>query len=324
MTKKTNLILFMLLVSQLALITLVYWPGKGKNQAATNLLPGMNPENIVEFSITDEAGKTLAMKREDQGEWQVSDGKGTAYPADAERMQGVLATMTSLQSQRLVTRTPSSHIRLQVDDKIFAKKLAVTGKNGETQTLIIGSSPGPQTVHVRPTAANDVYLAKGLTVSELDTETESWWRKDYVLVDREKLKEIKLENSHGSLTLQKEGDKWRLAGDDAQQELAGAPVDTFLQRATHLVVTRYLGKEHQGKPLDAAVLTLTTDQETITVTIGPEEKKDKNDGKEADGEHVIKSSASAFFATASAYQIKPLTGMKKADLVQKDEGSEKE
>jgi hypothetical protein len=202
-----------------------------------------------------------------------------------------------------------------VDDKFFAKKVVFKTKDGKTQTLFFGSSPGPQTIHVRSQATDDVFLVKGISTWELDTDRESWWQKGYVQVDRNRLQEVGLQNSHGSFTLRKEGEMWHVSGDEPQQEPAPAALDSFLQNVTHITVNSYLGRQYQGKPLETAALTLTTGQETVTVNIGP-----PNSGE--DSEHVIKSSASPFFATAGSYQIAPLLDMKKEDLQQKAEEKE--
>jgi hypothetical protein len=305
MKKYMNRMLLALLGAQLILILFLYWTGREKGEPVTDLMQGLAGEAVTEFTITDGTGKTLFLRREENGDWQAGDGQAVSYPADPEQISHMLTTLTSLQSRRLVTRTKSSHIRLQVDDKVFAKKVALRGRDGEPKTLFLGSSPGPQNIHVRPAATDDVYLVDGLSAWELDTEPESWWQRNYVLLDGEKLTEVSLNNSHGGFTLRREGDKWRLADADPQQELAPAAVADFLHRASRISITRYLGREHRGKPLDAAVLTLTAEGRVpLTVTIGA-----KSGGE--DNEHVIKSSASPFFAAADSDQLAPLLAMKR-------------
>jgi len=313
--KKTNLILLILLACQLLLIALLYLPGGEKGQPVVELVPGLAADSVAELSITDATGKTLSLKREPDGNWLIDDGGSDMFPADAGQIQRIVNTLTSLQSQRLVTRTRSSHIRLQVDDNVFAKKIVFKAKDGKTQTLLLGSSSSPQTIHVRPQATDDVYLASGISTWELDTDRESWWQKGYVQVDRNRLQEVSLQNSHGSFTLRKEGGKWHVSGDEPQLEPEPAALDSFLQKINHIAVNSYLGRQYQGKPLDTAALTLTTDQETVTVNIGPPSSGEDN-------EHVIKSSASPFFATAGSFQIDPLIDMKKEDLQRQAEEKE--
>jgi len=134
-------------------------------------------------------------------------------------------------------------------------------------------------------------------------------------VDRNRLQEVTLKNSHGSFTLRKNGEKWQVSGDESPQEPDPAALDSLLQKLTHIAITSYLGRQYQGKPLDTAVLTLITDSQTVTVNIGPAASGEDTD-------HVIKSSASPFFAAAGGFQIDPLTGMKKEDLYKN--GEEKE
>jgi hypothetical protein len=313
--KKINLILLILLICQLLLIAFLYLPSGEKGQPVVELVPGLTADTVIELSITDATGKTLSLKRENDGNWLIDDGSPDLFPADAGQTQHIISNLISLQSQRLVTRTRSSHIRLQVDDKVFVKKIVLKAQDGKTQTLFLGSSSGPQTIHVRPQSTDNVYLARGISTWNLDAHKESWWRKLYVQVDRNRLREVTLKNSHGSFTLRKDGEKWQVNGDESQQEPEPAALDSFLQKLTHIAINSYLGRQYQGKPLDTAVLTLTTDSQTVTVNIGPKESGEDDD-------HVIKSSASPFFATAGSFQIDPLTGMKKEDFYNK--GEEKE
>lgn len=317
MKKKANLILLILLAGQLLLIAFLYLPGGEKGQPLVELVPGLTADTLDELSITDATGKTLSLQREDNGSWLIDDGGADNFPADADQVQHIVNNLTSLQSQRLVTRTRSSHIRLQVDDKVFAKKIIFRAKNGATQTLLLGSSSGPQTIHVRPQATDDVYLARGISTWNLDTDKESWWQRVYLQIDGNKLQELTLKNRYGSFTLEKEGEKWLVRGDEPQQEPEPAALDGFLQKVSHIAINSYLGRQYQGKPLDTAVLTLTTDKETVTVNIGPRKSGE-------DEEHVIKSSASPFFATAGSYQIDPLIDMKKEDLFSKTEEKERQ
>jgi len=308
--KKTNLILLILLVCQLSLIAFLYFPSSEKGQPVVELVPDLTYDTLAELSITDATGKTLSLQREDDANWLIDDGGSYRFPADADQIKHIVNNLTSLQSQRLVTRTRSSHIRLQVDDKVFAKKLVFKGKNGESQTLLLGSSSGPQTIHVRPQTTDDVYLAKGISTWNLDTDKESWWQKIYLQVDRNRLQEVTLKNSNGSFTLRKEGEKWQVSGDEPQQEPEPAALEGFLQKVNHIAINSYVGRQYEGNPLDTAVLTLTTDKETVTVNIGPQQS-------EEDVEHVIKSSTSPFFATTGSYQIDPLIDMKKEELLSK-------
>ncbi|MBU4262912.1 MAG: DUF4340 domain-containing protein [Proteobacteria bacterium] len=315
--KKINLILLILLICQVLLIAFLYLPSGEKGQPVVELVPGLTAGTVAELSITDVTGKTLSLKKENDGNWLIDDGSPDMFPADAGQIQHIITNLTSLQSQRLVTRTRSSHIRLQVDDKVFVKKIVLKAKDGKTQTLLLGSSSGPQTIHVRPQSTDNVYLARGISTWNLDTHKESWWQKLYVQVDRNRLQELTLKNSHGSFTLRKDGEKWQVSGDESQQEPEPAALDNFLQKVTHIVINSYLGKQYQGKPLDTAVLTLTTDKETVTVNIGPKESGEDDD-------HIFKSSASPFFATAGSFQIDPLTGMKKEDFYNKGEEKEQQ
>lgn len=308
MKKNINRILSILLIGQLALIAIFYWPGKEKKTAPTELVTGLNAESVRELTITDDEGKTLALAKDNAGQWQVTSATPLPLPADGKQMERTIASLTSLQSQRLVTRTRASHVRLLVDDRVFSRKITLRGEKDKSSTLFLGTTPGQQTTHVRAQGSDDVYLARGISAWELITEQDSWIAKEYVAIDREKLQEVRLTNGHGSLTLIREQGNWRLAGaDEASSAVAEDAVDALLQRATRLTLHEYLGKDKPTDALDAATLTLVAEGQTVTVDIG-------SGRKDYDNFHVIKSSASPFYVTVSDYQIKPLLDMTKEGL----------
>ncbi|MFH1215120.1 MAG: DUF4340 domain-containing protein [Pseudomonadota bacterium] len=307
MRKNTNRILSILLISQLALIAFFYWPAGEKKPAPTELVTGLAAGSVRELTITDDGAKSITLEKDDSGQWQVNGDTPPPLPADGKQMEKILASLTSLQSQRLVTRTKSSHMRLQVGDRVFARKISLRGTNGESRTLFLGTAPGQQSIHVRAEGSDDVYLAKGISAWELNTDKDSWLAKEYLVIDRDKLKELRLKNSHGSFILEKAEKGWQLEGIDVSQR-ATAPdaVDALLQRATRLTLHEYLGKEKPADSLDGGTLTLVTETGTVTVDIGAQKDKDNF--------HVVKSSASPFYVTVSDYQIKPLLDMTAENL----------
>ncbi len=308
--KKINIILLILLIGQLFLVALLYLPDKHDKNQIVNLLPEIQADAVSVLTITDPDGKKLSLEKNNNNDWMIHDDSGVICPAENSQVHRIVQTFTSLQSQHLVSRTPSSHLRLQVDEKFFSKKIELITKAGKKTILYLGSSPGPQIIHIRVQGSDNVYLASGIAAWELDVNRETWIRRIYVQLDKNRLQKITLENKHGRFTLAREESKWHIEGEDSQLEPETNALNAFMQQVTHLAVNDYLGKDYDGKALDSAVLAMTTDKETITVNIGSElNEKTK--------EHVIKSSGSSFYALAGSYQIDPLTGMKKEDLFSK-------
>ncbi|MFZ5759159.1 MAG: DUF4340 domain-containing protein [Thermodesulfobacteriota bacterium] len=298
MKKTTNRILAILLIAQLGLIVLAFWPREHK-PAATALINDLGADAVREMILADDQGKSLTLKKDESGQWFADDGVSPALPADAKLLEKTLASLTGLQSQRLVTRTRASHVRLQVDDQAFARKVTLRGDSDTVRTLFLGTAPGQQNIHVRAEGSDDVYLARGISAWELTTERDSWLARDYLLVDRDKVQEVRLQNGHNDLTLKKTEKGWLLAAAETEVvPTSTEALDSLLQRATRLTLTTYLGTDKPEMALDAATLTLVTEKETVTVEIGAKNDKDPV--------HVVKSSASPYYVTVSDYQIAPL------------------
>lgn len=308
MTRKTIFFLLLLLILQAGLIAFFYWPGTRETQPVINLFNELAAANVARFTVTDSDGETILLDKDDTGNWQVTSGSIGPYPAASEKIIPLLDTLTSLQSNRMVTRTTSSHIRLQVADELFFKKITLTNQKGESQTLFIGSSADRQAVHVRQETAKEVYIARDISTWQLETDIASWWQRNFVQIDDDTIEEISLTNDHGHFTLTKVEKKgWILAGHE-EIVLDQTAVQDFLQQASRITLERYLGKKDDTLPVKKvqATLTLTTNTETLAIKIEPAQGED---------DHLVTSTSSPYQVAVNAYTVVPFLEKKKDDLI---------
>jgi len=169
-----NTILAALFVVQLVLVWLSLQPDKEITEQAVTFFTSMQSDHINDLSITDNEGNSIHFFLSSEGKWQIKQNNDSPAFADHQAVIDILDKLINLQAERLVALTESSHIRLQVDETVFARKVAIRDKNGDKQILFFGTSPGRQTSHVRSGESEKVYQVKGLTSWELSTDSDAW------------------------------------------------------------------------------------------------------------------------------------------------------
>ncbi len=295
---RTNIVLSAILVVQLVLVGLALRPAETTAPKTKTFFEGIGKDAVTALVIHDQ-DKELRLEKKDDA-WLVQ--ADHEYPADATKITALLDKLTGLSSNRLVARTRASHVRLKVADDLYNRRLDLVAGD-TTISLYLGSSPTYKTLHVRLADEDEVYLVTDLSIWELQTTKESWWKTRYLDLAATDLTRVELENKAGSFTIEKKKDAeapWRLAGEDAA--LDPKAVDDFLAAASRITLLTYLGTEEKpdyGLDKPAATTRLTTkDGKTITVRIGPKNKDENN--------HVVKRDDSPFYVSVAAYAVEKL------------------
>ena len=108
---RLNQLLAGLLVVQLILAAVVFWPRTAGGEAGEPLLPGLEPDQVVALTVTGDDGKSVKLARVD-GRWVLPE--AGEYPAIEENVTTLLQAVAGLKAERRVTQTSGSHARLQV------------------------------------------------------------------------------------------------------------------------------------------------------------------------------------------------------------------
>ena len=302
---KKNIILLGVLVVQIVIIAFVYRPGKDVVSPGNDFFAGMSMDEVRQVRITDNEMKTISLTQAGDS-WTV--GK-EGYPGDSQKIESILAKLVNLRSTRLVTRTKSSHNRLKIADGIFSRRVELHTADSSGHVLYFGASPNHKTIHVRLEGEDEVYLVKDISEWELQTDVDSWWQTKIVNIPDTDLTAVSLQNSSGSFSLQKDdAGTWRLEGDET--ELSSTAVQEFLDKAGHIRLTTYLGreaKEEYGLSEPEAELTLTTGDKTVRLQIGPL--------NEEENDHVVKADTLEFYVRTATYVLKPLLDWKQEDFI---------
>ncbi len=313
--KRHQQLLAALLLVQLVLVAIVFWPRAAATGGGERAFPDLKADDIVSLRITDDTGQSVFLRRVGDG-WVLPDAGD--YPANSETITPLLEKIVELSSDRLVTRTEASHQRLQVTDDAFVRRLTLELTDGTFQILYLGSAPQYTTTHFRVAGQDATYLTSALKTWELNTRLASWVNAGYLSLPVDSLTEVTLENANGRFVFAPvfvtgEGattaQEWTLAGLAAGETANSAKIRSTISQAASVVVTVPLGKTESpsyGLETPNAVVTLKTADQTVTLTIG---------ARTADGNYVVKGTHSPYLIAVSSYTIESLIGATRADFI---------
>ncbi|PKO23677.1 MAG: hypothetical protein CVU38_02785 [Chloroflexi bacterium HGW-Chloroflexi-1] len=301
---KLHQILIAILVVQLALVAVVFWPRPAPaNAVGAPFFSEINAADVTSLVIRDDQGQSIQLSKP-AGQWILPE--FSDYPVQADKVTPLLTKIADLTSDRLVTRTEASQKQLQVADDKYVRRLELKTSGDISQVLYLGSPAGAQTVHVRVGGQQEVYQARDLNTWDFSTDPLSWVDPVYLSVPQETVVTLTLGNANGQWTFEKDA-----SGNWTMQDLAqGETFDTnnlttVLNQATSVRMTRPLGKTAEssfGMDQPSALVTLKTQRDgqekTCTLTIGAKDATDSS--------YVVKSSESLYYVKVAEYSVKDL------------------
>jgi hypothetical protein len=311
--KRFQQILIGLLVVQLALAAVVFWPRTTPASASGGLLfAQLKADDIVALTVSGKDGKSLKLARQGDAKdakWvlpEVGD-----YPVLSTKVTPVTTALAGLKSNRLVTRTAASHDRLQVADNNFAARLDFQTTDGKSYTLFLGSTPGAGTIHVRVAGQNEVYLAGGLNTYDIKPDASVWVDTAYTNVTAADVVTMTIKNANGQWSFNKD-DKgtWTMQGLATGEKFNADALQGIVAQMASLPLTLPLGKTDQpayGLSQPSAVVSLTTkkdnQEKTYTLQVGSKDAKDNS--------YVVKSSESPYYVRVAEYTVKDVVEKKR-------------
>lgn len=308
---RSNQILAGILVLQLIVVGVVFWPQPVTSGAGESLLSGVEADRIVGLTITDAAGTSLRLAKQAEG-WVLPEADD--YPCQDDQVPPLLSQLVELKTDRLVAQTGSSHARLKVAVDDFERRLDLELADGTQQRLFVGTSPSFGASHVRLEGQDEVYLTSGLSATDVATSPTSWVDRIYFQVPQAQAVALTLENANGRFDFRRvagEGDTetggtWMMADLAPGETLDQAAVQTVVNRATSVSMSRPLGKTEEagyGMGMPSALVTLRThsDEEgdkTYTLRVGAKNLEDNT--------YVVISSESPYYVRVNEFAVQAL------------------
>ncbi len=312
MIRKHHQILAAILVAQLALSVVVFWPQPSVAGQREPVFPDLDAEDVTRLTIEDSTGSVIKLARV-TGEWVLPE--ADQYPAQADAVNGLLEKLTALTTGRLVARSNTSHRRLQVASDDFARRIGFVTSDGAEETVYVGSSPQYGSVHFRREGQSETYLTSELTTRDANPSFSAWIDTSYHSITQADVTGITLQNAEGTFVFEREDEEtWTMeepAALDQEETLNQAQVRTVLREAAAVKMKRPLGKEEQtayGLDDPSAIVTLQTPDRTVTLHVGAEDPED--------GSYVVKSSESDYYVHVAGSGVSTLVESGRQTFVQ--------
>ena len=307
--KRHHLILAGILVVQIALSAVVFWPKAAASAGREPIFPDLEADDIVALTITDAGGSTVALRQAGE-DWVLPDADD--YPAEANKITPLREKIVGLTTGRLVTRTDASHKRLQVHPNDFVRRIDFETADGTTHTLYLGSAPSYGAIHFRVDGQSEVYLTSDITTYDTNATAGSWVNTTYLSITQDDVTGMTLDNGNGTFTFARGGEGiWTMEGLAADETLNEAQVNAVLRRGAFVTMIEPLGKTEQpgyGMDEPSAVVTLETADETVKLRVGARDP--------ADNSYVVISSESLYYARIAEFGAKELVEFTRDDFLQ--------
>ncbi|MEA3408362.1 MAG: DUF4340 domain-containing protein [Chloroflexota bacterium] len=307
--KRHHQILAAILLVQMALTVVVFWPRSSAGEKAEPLFPDLEADSIISLDIMDEKGDQIVMRKE-AGGWVLPDADD--YPVQTTSITPVLKSLVEVDTDNLVARSETSHRQLQVAEENFVKRVVFETEDGYERVLYVGSSPRYSASHVRVEGEEEVYLTDAISRWSLTARASSWVDASYLSVPQKELVEVTLENAQGTFTFVRgEEGAWTLEDLAEDEQASDTKISGVVSSVANLRLKRPLSKtEKASYGLDEpnAVVTLNTTEDEYTLTVGAHDAED--------GSYVVKASDASYYVTVSEASIRRVVETAREDLLE--------
>ena len=311
-----NQILIGVLVLQIVLAVVLFWPQQSATVAGQPLFAELETDQVDQVTITDGVGEHVVLSRSGAS-WVLAEAGN--YPVRDGVVDELLLKIAALKADRPVTQTRASLARLQVSEDEYAFQVVMRLQDRSLLTLYVGSSPSYGTTHVRVANQNQVYLASDLSSADVSTQLSGWIDTTYFSLQEQEIVAVTLANKNGTFEFVRQGTAWTMDGLGEGETVADAVVDTLVSRATLIRMVRPLGTEPMasyGMHAPNAVLVLRAQtpegtQLTYTLQVGAQSGQD--------GSYVLKSSESPYYVHVAEYTVTDWVDKTRDDFLEQPE-----
>ncbi|HZC35910.1 MAG TPA: DUF4340 domain-containing protein [Chthoniobacterales bacterium] len=199
----------------LVLVAALYWSGHRKPAEETAKASAETPPTILKL---DEAAITkLELKRKDaepivltkntSGTWQIE--KPRVFNADQSTVSGVISTLSSLNSERLVEDKASDLKQYGLDHSAFG--VDITEKDNKTQKLLIGDeTPAGSAFYAMLASAPRVFTMASYNKTSIDKSLNDLRDKRLLTASLDKISRIELIRKNQTIEFGRNKDDWQI------------------------------------------------------------------------------------------------------------------
>lgn len=237
-----NRFLAFLLVFQLLLIAVLYWPDGDDPVLRSALLESVDPGALTAVDITDGDGNSIRLQRDGDG-WRLPG----ELPADSGKVATLLDALLARDPGFAIARSDAAAPRFEVAQDRFERKIELLA-DGDPHTVFLGSSPSFRKVHARVQDDSAVYV---LDFNSYDAPATAIGWLDRGLFAMRDLEAMTLNGN----TFRLDGDRWLTA---AQEPADGEAMDALLTALAGLQVSGINDADNETAAAAAEILRIDT------------------------------------------------------------------
>jgi len=304
-----------LILAQLLLIFIVFWPAGSKTKGEL-LFAGRTADDIDELRLVDVEGDHMSLSRRGN-DWAMSDADD--FFVSIDKVSPLVTKLLELKTDRFVATTENSHIKLEVSSEKYKRKIDIGWSDGTIDTLFLGNSAGSGATHFRLMSEDEVYLTASLTTWDANTTPSRYIDTQYFVLEKDDISSIELKNGNGRFVLEKYDGKWLYDGLKEGEIFDQSTMDTFLVQASSIRMTAPLGnslKDSYGLDDPQAVLSVAIKTEGVV------QKHNIMVGAQSGDNYVVSSSTSEYYALISAYNGSNLVEKTHSDFIETSDDEE--
>jgi hypothetical protein len=238
--KRAIVLLSLMLAAQIALALGLQLAGEGPGafEGGGKLL-AFTPEQIDQLQI--DGGDGSLELRKIAGQWTLPGHFGAA--ADAQKVDGLLATLLAIERSWPVAKTDGAIQRFKVADAGFERRLQFKAGGKELATLLLGTSPGFRKVHARLSGEPQVFDIPFSTY-QASLKAVDWVDKNVLQLNPEQISAIELPDAR---LVRNEGEL-ELAGLSAAEQTDQEQVRQLVDRLARLSIQDVVSKVEDALP----------------------------------------------------------------------------
>jgi len=311
-----NQILIGVLILQVVLAVILFWPRQPASAAGELLFAGLDVDQVARVTIDDAAGERVQFVK--AGEDWVLAGSDD-YPTTSGTVPELLNKIEALRVGRPVAESKDSHARLKVADDAYVARVELLLQDATLRTFYVGTSPIYGASHVRVAEQDEVYLASDLSSTDVATRLSSWIDLSYLSLSVQDIVSVILDNENGTIEFVKEGEDWTMSGLGEGETASSGVISSLISRTASVRMLRPLGTEAKpsyGMQAPNAVLVIHVrsaegTETTYTLHVGAQSEQDNS--------YVLKSSESPYYVQVSEYTVQDWVEKAREDLLEKPE-----
>lgn len=177
-----------------------------KSSKAPSILK-LDQATITALEIKKRDSPPIVLAKSNSGNWQITQPE--SFGADQSTINGALASLSALNSERVVEDKPSDLKRYGLDQP--AVEVRVTEKDNKTQKLLFGDdTPAGGAVYAMLAGDPRVFTVSSYNKNSVDKSLNAWRDKRLLTANPDKVSRIELIRKNQTIEFGRNQDEWQI------------------------------------------------------------------------------------------------------------------